>query len=352
MLYAGIRNFGARKGRSPRFLVTRTVCVLKLMNNSQSQDNLQLTLGQFLTQRREQLQLSRETVADRLCLKLTTVREIEEDALKETNPTFIRGYIRTYAKLLQIPESAIMPYLDNIAPAQMTKVQPMKSVTLGRQRKKREGWLMKFTWLVLLVVLALVGVWWWQQYQAQQADIASLAQQNDVTVNAAADAPGTDPADGDAPQTLNAPAGTPDAAPAGNTNTAALELSAATPQDQEIDSSKIVPLPGSDRVPAVVNRAVDSEGGTLPTTTQTQDGLVLTFKNTCWLEVTDNKGTKIFSGTKQKGDTLEFAGAEPYRLKIGAPAAVDVQFKGQSVDLSRFIKANTVAKLSVPKAGE
>ncbi|KJF78091.1 hypothetical protein UA45_08525, partial [Morganella morganii] len=119
-----------------------------------------------------------------------------------------------------------------------------------------------------------------------------------------------------------------------------------------IDSSKIVPLPGSDRVPAVVNRAVDSEGGTLPTTTQTQDGLVLTFKNTCWLEVTDNKGTKIFSGTKQKGDTLEFAGAEPYRLKIGAPAAVDVQFKGQSVDLSHFVKANRVANLSVPKAGE
>lgn len=211
---------------------------------------------------------------------------------------------------------------------------------------------MKFTWLVLLVVLALVGVWWWQQYQAQQADIASLAQQNDVTVNAPADVPGTDPADSTAPQTLNAPAGTPDTAPAGNTNTAALELSAATPQDQEIDSSKIVPLPGSDRVPAVVNRAVDSEGGTLPTTTQTQDGLVLTFKNTCWLEVTDNKGTKIFSGTKQKGDTLEFAGAEPYRLKIGAPAAVDVQFKGQSVDLSHFVKANRVANLSVPKAGE
>ncbi|EPF5870138.1 cytoskeleton protein RodZ [Morganella morganii] len=352
MLYAGIRNFGARKGRSPRFLVTRTVCVLKLMNNSQSQDNFQLTLGQLLTQRREQLQLSRETVADRLCLKLTTVREIEEDALKEASPTFIRGYIRAYARLLQIPEPEIMPYLDKIAPAQMTKVQPMKSVTLGRQRKKREGWLMKFTWLVLLVVLALVGVWWWQQYQAQQADIASLAQQNDVTVNAPADVPGTDPADSTAPQVLNTPAGTPDSAPAGNTNTAALELSAATPQDQEIDSSKIVPLPGSDRVPPVVNRAVDSEGGTLPTTTQTQDGLVLTFKNTCWLEVTDNKGTKIFSGTKQKGDTLEFAGAEPYRLKIGAPAAVDVQFKGQSVDLSRFIKANTVAKLSVPKAGE
>ena len=210
------------------------------MNNSQSQDNLQLTLGQFLTQRREQLQLSRETVADRLCLKLTTVREIEEDALKEGNPTFIRGYVRTYAKLLQIPESAIMPYLDKIAPAQMTKVQPMKSVTIGRQRKTRRL-ADEVHRLVLLVVLALVGVWWWQQYQAQQADIASLAQQNDVTVNAP-QMFRTDPADSTVPQTLNAPAGTPDTAPAGNTNTAALELSAATPQDQEIDSSKIVPL--------------------------------------------------------------------------------------------------------------
>lgn len=336
---------------TPRFLVTRTACVLKLMNNSQSQDNIQLSLGQFLTQRREQLQLSRETVADRLCLKLTTVREIEEDALKETNPTFIRGYVRTYAKLLQIPEAEIMPYLDKIAPAQMTKVQPMKSVSLGRQRKKREGWLMKFTWLVLLVVIALVGLWWWQQYQAQQADLRSLAQQNDVTANPPAGAEHTLP-DNIEPPVQNTPpveSTPPVPVASANTNTAAQELSAATPQEQVVDSSKIVPLPGSNRVPPVVNRAAGSEADSAAVAL-TQNGLVLTFKNACWLEVSDNKGTKIFSGTKQKGDTLEFAGAEPYRLKIGAPASVDVQFKGQAIDMSRFIRANRVANLSVPKA--
>ncbi len=49
---------------------------------------------------------------------------------------------------------------------------------------------------------------------------------------------------------------------------------------------------------------------------------------------------KLFSGLQRKGGNLNLSGQAPYKLKIGAPAAVQIQFLGKPVDLSRFIRTN------------
>lgn len=56
---------------------------------------------------------------------------------------------------------------------------------------------------------------------------------------------------------------------------------------------------------------------------------------------------KLFSGIQRSGATLNLAGQTPYKLKIGAPAAVQIQFQGKPVDLSRFIRTNQVARLTL-----
>ncbi len=78
--------------------------------------------------------------------------------------------------------------------------------------------------------------------------------------------------------------------------------------------------------------------------------LVMNFKASCWLQVVDANGKTLFSGTKHKGDHLSLSGSLPYNLTIGAPAVVDVQFRGQVVDLSRFAKAGRIARFKVPTA--
>jgi cytoskeleton protein RodZ len=44
---------------------------------------------------------------------------------------------------------------------------------------------------------------------------------------------------------------------------------------------------------------------------------------------------------------LNLSGQAPYKLKIGAPAAVQIQYLGKPVDLSRFIRTNQVARLTL-----
>ena len=75
--------------------------------------------------------------------------------------------------------------------------------------------------------------------------------------------------------------------------------------------------------------------------------LVLNFTADCWLEVSDATGKKLFSGLQRKGGNLNLSGQAPYKLKIGAPAAVQIQYLGKPVDLSRFIRTNQVARLTL-----
>lgn len=76
------------------------------MNTEATHDqNEALTTGARLRNAREQLGLSQQAVAERLCLKVSTVRDIEEDkAPADLASTFLRGYIRSYARLVHIPE--------------------------------------------------------------------------------------------------------------------------------------------------------------------------------------------------------------------------------------------------------
>ncbi|OKT24095.1 hypothetical protein ACN61_00565, partial [Escherichia coli] len=96
------------------------------------------------------------------CLRFPTVRKIKKKRPPaDLASTFLRGYIRSYARLVHIPEEELLPGLEKQAPLRAAKVAPMQSFSLGKRRKKRDGWLMTFTWLVLFVVIGLSGAWWW-----------------------------------------------------------------------------------------------------------------------------------------------------------------------------------------------
>ena len=313
------------------------------------------TTGVRLRNAREQLGLSQQAVAERLCLKVSTVRDIEEDkAPAELASTFLRGYIRSYARLVHIPEEELLPMMEKQAPVRAAKVAPMQSFSLGKRRKKRDGWLMSFTWLVLFVVIGLTVAWWWQNHKAQQEEITTMADQSSVELKAS----------GSESQNIPLNTGT-DATSATDTtadNSAATPVEtapAATAAPTDTAQNNAVVAPSQANVDATAAQttapaAQTAAPGALPTDpAQTAapvadaNALVMNFSADCWLEVTDATGKKLFSGLQRKGGNLNLAGQAPYKLKIGAPAAVQIEFQGKPVDLSRFIRTNQVARLTV-----
>lgn len=289
------------------------------MNTEAYQDKSEsMMTGQRLRQAREQLGLSHQAVAERLCLKKSTVHDIEEDSISaDLASTFVRGYIRSYAKLVHIPEDELLTTLVEQAPQKMAKVTLMQGFSLNKHRKKCDGWLMSFTWLMVLVVLSLTGAWWWQNHQAQQEEIATMADQSDAQL-----------AQNEGKRvslTVNQ---------ADNSISVSLTNNATTP----IDTGT------APQVAAVNPQQLTIAGMVAASDT---NALVMGFSADCWLQVTDANGKTLFSGMQKNGDKLNLSGTAPYKLTIGAPVAVKIQYQGKPVDLSRFVKLNRVARLTI-----
>lgn len=325
------------------------------MNTEATHDkNEALSTGVRLRNAREQLGFSQQAVAERLCLKVSTVRDIEEDkAPADLASTFLRGYIRSYARLVHIPEEELLPGLEKQAPIRPAKVAPMQSFSLGKRRKKRDGWLMTFTWLVLFVVVGLTGAWWWQNHKAQQEEITTMADQSSAELNAGKDSVQSVPLDTSAAasQDMTPPApddgaaadaaSAPDAATVPAPAADAQQNAVVAPSQANVDTATTAPTSPATAAPLPTDQA----GVTTPAADP--NALVMNFTADCWLEVSDATGKKLFSGMQRKDGTLNLVGQAPYKLKIGAPAAVQIQFQGKPVDLSRFIRTNQVARLTV-----
>lgn len=324
------------------------------MNTEATQDHQEAnSTGARLRNAREQLGLSQQAVAERLCLKVSTVRDIEEDkAPADLASTFLRGYIRSYARLVHIPEEELLPMMAKQAPIRAAKVAPMQSFSLGKRRKKRDGWLMSFTWLILFVVIGLSGAWWWQDHKAQQEEITSMADQSTSDLNSSDSGSQSIPLDtGSANNAPDTTAANTNSAPVDNSTAPAASAPATTsapadnnavvaPSQANVDTAAIAPA-----APAPTS-ALPTDQANAAAAASAQD-LVMNFSADCWLEVSDATGKKLFSGLQRKGGNLNLSGQAPYKLKIGAPAAVQIQYLGKPVDLSRFIRTNQVARLTL-----
>ncbi|WP_380183657.1 cytoskeleton protein RodZ [Kalamiella sp. sgz302252] len=324
------------------------------MNTEATQDKSAVnSTGERLRMAREQMGLSQQNVAERLCLKLSTVRDIEEDkAPADLASTFLRGYIRSYARLVHVPEEELLPMMAKQAPVRAAKVEPMQSFSLGKRRKKRDGWLMIFTWLVLFVVVGLTGAWWWQNHKAAQDDLVSMADQNAGASDSNGQSiPLTDSGADSAQQSDASPVDSLPvrSAPAESAAETAQPAAAANPAA----ASPAAPAESAAPVAVSPSQAPQESASQMPTAAAgvspaaDANALVMNFSKDCWLEVSDATGKKLFSGIQRSGGKLNLTGKTPYRLKIGAPGAVQIQYQGQPVDLSRFIRTNQVARLTV-----
>ncbi|QQG29738.1 cytoskeleton protein RodZ [Pectobacterium carotovorum] len=329
------------------------------MNTEATQDTTEAKLpGERLREARERLGLTQQTIAERLCLKITTVRDIEDGTTPaDLAPTFLRGYIRSYAKLVHLPEDELLPSVDKQAIPKTISVSPMQSFSLKKSRKKRDGWLMTITWLVVLVVLGLTGAWWWQNHQAQQAEINSMVD-HASSIQAQTEGQSVPLMDNGTAQEIETPGSAP--APASTP----VDLSATGTETPSTPSSVSTPSAApSSQSPSLANAAQPQTAGNVllgagavapaagtvaeANSVSAAHALVMTFTADCWLEVTDASGKKLFSGMQRNGGTLNLDGQSPYKLKIGAPAAVQIQFQGKPVDLSRFVRSSQVARLTL-----
>ncbi|WP_122035985.1 RodZ domain-containing protein [Aliivibrio sp. EL58] len=286
--------------------------------------------GQLLKEAREELGLTLEEVSSRLRLRVEVLQQIEADEFDMGKlATFTRGYYRSYAKVVNVPEVKVLNALDQLGKT-LIEEHDMQSFSRKTKREKHDNRIMKLTWVIFALILSMSVLWWWQE-QAQ------LESTQDVTlISDVATAEAIEPTENDATATELEPTLTEAEMLELDTKVSDLETDPAELEKQIEEEPKAV-TPVEAKAEKIVETKV----------IVTED-VTMTFNSDCWLQVQDASNNRLYSGVKKANQTLKLTGKAPYKLIIGAPSAVTLTYKGKPVDLSAY-PAGKVARLTLPQ---
>ncbi|WP_421200060.1 cytoskeleton protein RodZ [Aeromonas enteropelogenes] len=298
--------------------------------------------GQLLRNAREQLGWTREQVASRIHLRLTLIAAIESDTYdKHTSHTFIRGYLRTYAKLVGIPEETILAAYDKLGLTPPDNID-MQSFSRRSRQQANDSRLKVVTWLVILVLIGLSVAWWWQSTARRSAGDEALAATEMSASTSVAAADSVSVTESLAPVTDVTEPAIDAAAPAAVSDATGTLAPEAVVLPEENPSAAVSTQAESSASDATATDEIAaSEPASAPQ-------LKMSFTADCWLDVKDANGKTLYSGLKKANDELVLEGAEPLKLIVGAPMAVKLEYKGQSFDMSRYNNGRT-ARFSLPQ---
>ena len=297
--------------------------------------------GETLRQARENKNWSLPDVALRLNLTVTSLGNLEAGAFdKLPGHTFARGYVRAYAKLLELDQTALVNQFDQYTG---TDGQGSAVHALGRIEEpvRLSHNILRIVSLLLLVVLVGGGFLWWQDQASQRGkDPVSMTPEH-VEVESADGTTQIHPLDEPEDQAVTESL---------SSNQSSLPLNTGTPATEAQSSSvpsSTAPAP-TPSASASVTPSAPAPAATVPTAPVPAGAgqVTMQFTADCWTQVNDAGGKVLFSGMKRKGDSLDVNGKPPLTLLLGHPPGVAVNYNGQPVDLSSFTNGKT-ARLKV-----
>lgn len=308
----------------------------------QKEDNHNALPGEILRQRREELGLSQKDISERLRLKVSVIENIESNHFDSHHvATFIRGYFRSYAKAVGIKEKDILAALEQSGRGQH-KEQPMHSFSQKTKKQQHDSHIMRLTWGILIVILGISSVWWWQNHQLDTLTPASLSSQQEESTISDTDELTDDSSSLDTTEMV-VESSEQDAndsvvnQPQETTVEVAVDEQVPTTDDGQKSTSEI----------AEPTQTESQEIAQMPKEQKSENVLAMQFKDDCWIQVKDSSGSVLATGLKKAGESLTLTGKAPYSIILGAPEGVSISLADEPVDLSRYTPGK-VARLTLP----
>ncbi|WP_133471002.1 RodZ domain-containing protein [Paraglaciecola marina] len=287
--------------------------------------------GQLLKEARERANLSIQDIADKVCLKKSLIEDIEGDNYElDISLTFLRGYIKLYAKQVQVSEVEVLAAFDNVN-TQNKEPAKVKSFSRRVANQANDDKLMLLTYLVILVVIALVVIWWFQQDKDTSEPLTLPIQ----------------------PSISQAEQQDPDALKTERTLSVENELDSNLENISDSvlnDNQLTVPQEAIEETTVNVIEKLESSTENIDVSKDEAVApveLIFEFSGDCWMNLSDATGENIAYGVKVKGRVMPVSGIPPFTVTLGASEAVKISYAGEAVDLS-FLTPGNIAKFNLP----
>jgi len=281
--------------------------------------------GALLARGREAAGLSVDAVAQQLKLAPRQIRALEAgDFAALPGRTFVRGFVRNYARLVHIdPPAALAALPDEIAapslerPSLAPTTRAMGEIPADQTNKPGIA-----RWAIPLALIAVVAVAVVYEVARPQIDVRRASSTPAATLATQVEPV---PAEPSAPATSTALPNPVTATPA---DTAAATIAPATETGTAVATE----------APVVAPPSAPGAG---------EARLAFAFRGPSWVEVKDRTGNVLLSMTGTRGATQAVAGAAPLDVVVGNALNVDVTFGDARFDLAPHTKLN-VSRFRLP----
>lgn len=336
----------------------------------------QLVAGQMLAQQRESLSLSIEECAETLKLSVSKIQALESgDSKPFASEIFIRGYLKSYAKLLRLSEEELIDCYHSQSSSSRS-VHPLEATEKADSSK----W-----WLPYVVGIIIISLWFvlssCQSFKLtgdtdkplEQATKESASNQLVLPINgvdndgentensdvleselgalpageAAGDQASIESQEQEVKQTLidgiessseeNTELGQFEQSAASLEGDAGVEVESTLEESSTVVSSVEESIGDQGENSTVVSNASANNGESLG-----GDTLFFTFTEDCWVEVVDASEAIVFSDLRKANTELTVQGNAPFSVIVGNISGTTLSLNGKLVKLSNSRNGRTL----------
>lgn len=315
------------------------------------------SVGTALREARAQHGLSVEDVSSRIKFAPRQIEALEADDFVHLPETaFLRGFVRSYARLLQLDPLPLLDALPhepekNTVPLEIKTAAEVPYPDIYTERKYNIIWL-----AAALAVAIVLGLFAWSfggktkghhatpgagNTQVEMLELPAAvpvsavpdakqvmanpsAEKPDVEKTKAVEEPSAEKPSTEKPKAVEKP---------GTEKPKAVETKSAA-QPAPPSPSPVVP-PAKPAVKAVASGSVAG-----------QVAIRMTFDGDSWTEITDKDGKVLMGQLNHAGDTRYVNGNPPFTVTLGYASGVKLYYKGKLVELAPYVRAE-VAHLTL-----
>ncbi|MCF6257249.1 MAG: DUF4115 domain-containing protein [Gammaproteobacteria bacterium] len=318
------------------------------------QDVLSLQPGDRLRIARESRDLSIEDVAARLKLDVRKIKALEQGDIADfAAPVFAAGYLRTYARLMELSEEDVLADFTELVPVHEQTIDPASAVnneTYGKMsneissqfslRDKSSGNHLGKAGFAGVLIVGLVYFLWpvteGEQTDAVSSDTRSRLTEQTVEIAVPSLEIVTEEKVDDA-QAIETPS---------PVEKQVVEKQIVETEQSELASPEIPAEPVV--IPEVIPEVkVEAEG----LAAGQRSELILIFNSDSWAEVRDAQGESLVYRLGKSGTQSLVKGVAPFTVQLGYVQGVDILYNGAAYDLSQYANRRSV-RLRIGTADE
>ena len=303
------------------------------------------TASGMLRAARESAGLSVDSVAQHLKLAPRQIKALEDGAWSELpGRTFVRGFARNYARLLQLdpvavvaalPDAVQVPAFDKSAIGASTRTMGEMPVS---ESARRGSW---SRWAIPLALVTLIGVAAVYEYTRPEDTPRLAGFKGTGAKSAPADPVGPSPSSGTPlpnPIIASDPGPSQPATAGGRLPEAASGTALRAEQPAATTPAPLPITTATEPLGALAGASVAAAGG--PT-------LIISYRAPAWTDVRDANGQRLLQVTGAAGSTQTVHGTPPFELTLGNATETSVTWRGAAVDLAPHTRGST-ARVRLP----